>query len=73
MRGLILPVLAAASLGGCQSLTPQQTGQLVCVLASDGATVAAVYKPGVAPKASATAQVACDAGTQVGAILGASK
>lgn len=72
MRNLILAGAALALAGplpGCYS--PQQAAALTCVLASDGATVAAIYKPGVAPKATASAQVACDAGARVGAILAA--
>lgn len=67
----ILAVLGACALvSACQSLTPQQTGQLICALASDGATVTAIYAPSAAPKAGASAQVACAAGTQVGQIVG---
>lgn len=61
-----------AALSGCQTtggITPTQAGQLICVLASDGATVAAIVKPGVSVPAGLGAQVVCNAGTQVGAIL----
>lgn len=66
---LLTPVLA---LCGCQSLgsmTPAQQAQLTCVLAADTSAVVAIYAPGKAPKTSATSQVLCDAGTQVGQIL----
>lgn len=75
--GLIVIALGSATLAsGCQSfgsLTPTQVGQLTCILASDGATVAGIVKPGVAVKAGAGATIACDGATQVGQILGSVK
>ena len=67
--GVIL-VSSGFILAGCQSLTPAQTAALACALASDGATVTAIYSSAaVAQKAGASATVACAASQQVGAIL----
>lgn len=71
-----LVFVAALPIAGCQSLgsfTPAQLAAVNCVLASDGATVVAVIKPGMALPANGLAKVGCDAGTQIGSIIGAGK
>ncbi len=65
-------VLIALQIAGCQSggLTAPQVAALNCVVASDGATVVAIVKPGLALPASGLATIGCQAGTQVGQIIG---
>jgi len=62
-------LVAALALAGC-NVTGQQAAALTCALGVDGVTVVGIYAPGAAPKSSATSQVACNAATQVGSILG---
>lgn len=69
-------LLVTAQLAACQmsgGITAPQVAALNCVLAKDGATVVAVVRPGLALPAGAVAVVGCDLGTQVGAVIGASK
>jgi hypothetical protein len=63
-----LMVLAGCNIAG---LTAPQVAAVNCVLASDGATVVAIARPGLALPAAAGAKVGCDAGTQLGQIIGA--
>lgn len=69
--GLCIPL--STMLAGCQSLTAPQVAALNCVLASDGATVVAIVKPGLALPAAGLATVGCQSGTQIGQIIGASQ
>lgn len=62
---------AGLALCGCQSInansiTPAQVGAVTCILASDGATVVGIVRPGVSIPANAAAAVLCDASTRVG-------
>lgn len=71
------PLLALGFLAACSQtlggFTPVQLAAVNCVLAQDGATVIAIAKPGLAVPANGLAVVGCDAGTQIGAIIGAGK
>jgi hypothetical protein len=68
---LMLGVSGCASSGvALAPITPAQAGQILCLLAADGATVTAVFANSqVAAKAGALAPVACALGTQVGQVL----
>jgi len=73
MSKVLVALALALAIGGC-NVTPQQAAALTCALAADGATVVAIYAPGAAPpKATASSQVACNAASQVGSILGSAK
>ena len=62
---------ALAVLSGCTPAQLTATAQLNCALASDGATVVAIVKPGYSAPANAASVVGCAAGTQIGQALAA--
>lgn len=67
--GILLAAFSAGPCSGCQSLTAPQVAALNCVLASDGATVVAIVKPGLALPAAGLATIGCQSGTQIGQVL----
>lgn len=69
----LMALVFIAALPACSPSQILAGAQLNCALASDGATVVAVLKPGYAAPANAASVVGCDAGTRIGAALAATK